>query len=95
MLIPSPLEIRDAIASIAFGQTQTVAQLKQQLAKKHGAGCVCPFMTNKGWKLVALAAEEDGSDARTPWWRLTVDGKPNPKLPGGAEAHQALLASER
>jgi alkylated DNA nucleotide flippase Atl1 len=46
VLIPSPMQVRDAIAEV------------------------------------------------TPWWRVTKEGKPNPKMPGGIERHRALLLEE-
>jgi alkylated DNA nucleotide flippase Atl1 len=93
MLIPSPAMIRDAIAGIPHGITKTVVQLRQELAEANGADVTCPRATTIGWLLVAEAAEEDGSDD-TPWWRLTRDGKTEPKLPGGREGQRAKLAEE-
>lgn len=93
MLIPSPMQVRDAIAAIPYGQTKTTTELRKQLARESGADVTCPRATTICWLLVAEAAEENDADV-TPWWRLTKDGKPNPKLPGGAERHRALLLAE-
>ena len=93
MLIPSPAMIREAIAAIPHGTTKTVVQIRQELAEANGADVTCPRATTIGWLLVAEAAEEDGSDV-TPWWRLTRDGKPEPKLPGGRDGHRARLRDE-
>ncbi len=97
MLIPSPAQIRDAIAAIPCGSSKTVLELRQELAQACNAGVTCPFAMSVGWRLVAHAAEEDraeGSTEVTPWWRLTRDKKPDPKMPGGIENHRSLLAKE-
>jgi alkylated DNA nucleotide flippase Atl1 len=97
MLIPSPMQVRDAIAEIPYGQTRTALQVRKQLAEASGAEVTCPRAMTICWLLVAEAAEEDRAEnvaEVTPWWRVTKDGKPNPKLPGGAERHRALLIEE-
>ena len=93
MLIPSPKMIRESIAAIPPGVTKTVVQLRQELAEANRADVTCPRATTIGWLLVAEAAVEDAGDA-TPWWRLTRDGKTEPKLPGGREGQRARLAEE-
>jgi alkylated DNA nucleotide flippase Atl1 len=97
MLIPSPIQIRDAIAAIPYGATKTVLEVRQELALANDAGVTCPFMMSVGWRLVAHAAEEDRTEGIadvTPWWRVTRDKKPDRKMPGGIENHRALLATE-
>ena len=93
MLIPSPAMIRDAIAGIPPGTTKTVVQLRHELAEANGADVTCPRATTFGWLLVAEAASGDDGDT-TPWWRVTRDGKPEPKLPGGRESQRERLAHE-
>ncbi|RYG21658.1 hypothetical protein EON82_18445 [bacterium] len=93
MLIPSPAMIREAIAGIPKGETKTVVQLREELAEANGADVTCPRATTIGWYLVAEAAAEDATDD-TPWWRLTRDGKPEPKLPGGRDGQRGKLAAE-
>lgn len=97
MLIPSPEQVREAILCIPRGVSKTVLEVRHELARKNGAGTTCPYMMSVGWRLVAQAAEEDRADGAseiTPWWRLTRDKKPDPKMPGGVENHRALLAAE-
>ncbi len=97
MLIPSPIQVRDAIAAIPYGQAKALRELREGLAAAAGADVTCPFAAGVCWRIVADAAEEDriGEAAGvTPWWRVTRDGKPNPKMPGGAERHRALLLEE-
>jgi alkylated DNA nucleotide flippase Atl1 len=97
MLIPSPLQVRDAIAAIPSGQPITVNDLRQTLAEASGAEVTCPRATTICWLLVAEAAEEDraeGASDVTPWWRITRERKPDPRLPGGIANHRALLLNE-
>lgn len=97
MLIPSPHQVRDAISEIPVGSTLTLKELQLKLARAAAADVSCPFATRICWQLVAEAAEEDraeGISPVTPWWRVTKDKHPNPKLPGGSERHCALLGQE-
>jgi alkylated DNA nucleotide flippase Atl1 len=93
MLLPSPMQIRDAISAIPAGQSKTVLQVRKELAEQAGADVTCPRATTLGWLLVAEAAEEDPSDS-TPWWRVTRERKPEARLPGGVSRHRELLLSE-
>lgn len=97
MLIPSPSQIRDVIARIPVGETKSLKELKEALARESGADVVCPFTTRVGWILVAEVAEEnlaEGIVDNTPWWRIVKDKRPEPKLPGGSERQRSLLALE-
>ena len=97
MVVPSPLEVQSAIASIPEGQSRTILDLRAALAEAAGAEVACPRATSIGWFLVAEAAEEErraGVASVAPWWRVTRDRKPDPRLPGGAERHRALLGAE-
>ena len=97
MLIPSPIQVRDAIQAIEFGQSISLKNLREQLASQSGADITCPYTAGVCWRIVAEAAEEDRIEGLlpiAPWWRVTKDGKPNPKLPGGAESHRLHLLSE-
>ena len=97
MLIPSPQQVQTAISSIPFGQSRTLLELRKILADGSGADVTCPYTARICWELVAEAAEEDRADGKTDvtaWWRVTKDGAPNSKLPGGTERHRALLLAE-
>ncbi|CAN5706693.1 hypothetical protein BH11ARM2_BH11ARM2_07200 [soil metagenome] len=94
MLVPSPDQMRNAISTIPHGETKTLRQLREELAADTGADITCPYAAGLCWRLVAEDAETDGAD-ETPWWRVTADGKPNPKLPGGAERHLMLWTGEK
>ncbi|RYG44349.1 hypothetical protein EON79_15065 [bacterium] len=97
MLIPSPGQVRDAIWTIPHGERKTVLELRQEMAEASGAEVTCPRATTLAWFLVAEAAEEEraaGASEVTPWWRVTRDGRPDPRLPGGAARHRELWESE-
>jgi hypothetical protein len=97
MLIPSPADIEKAIFSIPNGATQTLRQLRDTMAQAAKAGVTCPYAARVGWELVAQAAEEDRAAGKAdvcPWWRVTKDGAPSAKTPGGIDNHRALLAGE-
>jgi len=97
MLIPSALDVRSAIAAIPAGETRSVLDIRRQLAEVFDAEVTCPRATSLAWLLVAEAAEEarrDGAPDVTPWWRVTLDRKPNPRLPGGIDGHRERLAAE-
>lgn len=97
MLIPSLMQVRDEIAKIPFGQTKSLRQIRAELAEEAGAGVTCPMVAGIAWRVAAEAAEEDVAEGVadvTPWWRVTADGKPNPRLPGGAAGHRERLRAE-
>lgn len=52
---------------------------------------------NKSMQRTALraAAMKQEKGPALPWWRMTKSGKPYDQLPGGAEQHSALIASEQ
>lgn len=97
MLIPSPQAVRAAIAAIAPGSCVSADALRATLARDAGAEVTCPRAFTLAWLLVAEASDEAravGEADATPWWRVTRDHAPEPRLPGGTARHRALLASE-
>lgn len=92
MLMPSPLQVQEAVLRIPSGQTKTIKELRSELAAAAGAEMACPVATKHCWRLVAEVAEEQG--LKTPWWRLTLDGKPNSCTPGGVDRHRELALAE-
>jgi hypothetical protein len=97
MLIPSPLQVQEAISQIPPGETKTVLELRQELAAQSNADVTCPRTMTICWQLVAEVAEEDRDENNptiAPWWRVTREGKSDPKMPGGRDNHQALLRAE-
>ena len=87
MLVPSASQIAEAIRGIEIGQSRTIQELRNQLARESDAEITCPMAATKYWRIVA---ELD----LAPWWRVTVDGKPSSRMPGGAEAHRERLRDE-
>jgi alkylated DNA nucleotide flippase Atl1 len=97
MLIPTPNQVREAIARIPEGQVISLRVLGNDLARANKADITCPLCLGIFWRLTAEAAEEElaeGAANVAPWWRVTKDGKVNPKLPGGGDRQRALLADE-
>ncbi|MFZ4508838.1 MAG: hypothetical protein ACOYON_14185 [Fimbriimonas sp.] len=94
MLIPSPQNLVDAINAIPSGTTVPIRELRDRMAKAAGAECTCPMVAGIYWRIIAELSEE-GELPTTPWWRVTLDGKPNPKLPGGIQRHRELILAEQ
>jgi hypothetical protein len=92
MLISSPEEIEGEVAKIPQGHVITLTQLRDELARQHGAALTCPMTTAIFLNVVARAhveREEETGRPGVPWWRvLRPNGKLNDKFPGGA-AEQA------
>ena len=99
MVVPAPREVDALIRTIPRGETRTVAELCEGLAKGHGTDRGCPLTTGIFAWIAAHAAAEDEADGRrsiTPWWRvLKTGGKLNPKFPGGIEEQARRLKSEK
>jgi hypothetical protein len=68
----------------------TVNDIRNAVARKHGADIGCPITTGIFAWIAAYAAEELAAAGRrriTPYWRtLKSDGEINPKYPGGVES---------
>ena len=97
MLMPSPSQLEKMILDIPVGETKTLKVLRKDLAHAAGAEMTCPVAARNCWRMVAEAVEEErasGREALSPWWRITADGKPGARLPGGPGHQLALLASE-
>ena len=98
MLIPKPLEVDALIRKVPRGKLVTDVQLRERLAKDHGADYTCPMTTGIFIRIAAEAAEEDlrrGVKEITPYWRvIRKDGSLIEKFPGGVEAQAARLREE-
>ena len=100
LLISSPLEMRDFVASIPKGQSITTLELRKKLAKKHGAQDTCPLTTGIFLRIVSEAAldELEGGksvDKLTPFWRVvSPKDKIAKKIRCGPEEIARLRASE-
>lgn len=98
MVIPAPLEVDHLMKAVPAGKVTTVAQLREALARKHGATIGCPLTTGIFAWVSACAAEEaalEGERDITPYWRtLKAGGELNEKYPGGIAAQAARLQAE-
>jgi alkylated DNA nucleotide flippase Atl1 len=98
VVIPDPMEVNEIMRSVPKGKLITINQIRERLAKKHGATIGCPITTGIFAGISARAAEEDAAEGKkdiTPYWRtLKVGGTLNPKYPGGVEAQAAKLKAE-
>ena len=92
MLVSTPEEVESEVAKIPKGHVITLTQLRDELARQHGAALTCPMSTAIFLNVVARAhAEREAETGKpgVPWWRvLRANGKLNDKFPGG-EAEQA------
>ena len=96
--IPAPMEVDEIMRGVPEGRLTTVNQIREVVAKRHGAAIGCPITTGIFIGTVARAAEEaaaEGEKNTTPYWRtLKSKGELNPKYPGGVEAQASRLEKE-
>ena len=94
MLIAPPLEYNEIISKIPEGKILTIKEIREFLAKKHGADFTCPMTAGIFISLAARASCER-EDNRIPFWRcLKSDGELNPKYPGGVDYQKEMLEAE-
>lgn len=94
MLIAPPLEYNGIMSQIPEGKLITIKEIREFLAKKHGAEFTCPLTAGIFISLAAKASCER-NDGRIPFWRtLKKDGELNPKYPGGIEYQKEKLEEE-
>jgi len=98
IVIPAPREVVEIMRSVPRGKLITINQIRERLAKRHGATIGCPITTGIFANVAAHVAEEDAAEGKkdiTPYWRtLKVGGVLNEKYPGGVEAQAARLKEE-
>ena len=97
-VIPAPMEVDEVMKNVPKGRLVTINQIREFLARKHGASIGCPITTGIFCNIAARAAEEDAGEGRkdiTPYWRtLKSKGELNEKYPGGVEAQTTRLQAE-
>jgi len=97
-VIPAPIEVDEIMRKVPQGKLITINQIRESLARKHGASIGCPITTGIFSNIAARAAEEDASEGRaeiTPYWRtLKSKGELNEKYPGGLETQAKRLRAE-
>ena len=97
LYIPSVADVAGVIQAIPEGETRTIENLRNDLAKTAQADTACPAKTIKYWKWMASLSEDNLSknpDYRIPWWRVLKDGRPSRHMPGGIENQILLLKAE-
>ena len=94
MLLAPPRAYDEVMKRIPEGKLLTLPELREYLARVHGADFTDP-MTAGIFVQIAAWASEQREGSPTPWWRvLKAGGELNPKCPGGAEAQKAKLEAE-
>jgi alkylated DNA nucleotide flippase Atl1 len=97
-VIPAPREVDAIMRRVPRGRLITINQIREAMARKHGAEIGCPICTGIFARVAAGAAAEDAAEGKkliTPYWRtLKEGGVINEKYPGGAAAQRKLLESE-
>ena len=98
VVIPAPIEVDEVMRKVPPGKLITTNQIREFLAKRHGATIGCPLTTGIFCNIAARAAEEDASEGGkeiTPYWQtIKSKGELNEKYPGGVEAQAARLQAE-
>ncbi len=98
IVIPAPMEVDEIMKRVPKGKLITVNEIRNTLAKKHGATISCPITTGIFAMIAAHVAHEEleeGKTRVTPYWRtLKSEGEINPKYPGSIEDQKRRLESE-
>lgn len=98
IVIPAPIEVDEIMKRVPKGKLITINEIRQLLAKRHGATIGCPMTTGIFARIAAEAAAEEAAEGKkdtTPYWRTVKAGdEVNPKYPGGIEDQKARLESE-
>jgi len=98
VVIPAPREVDEIMKKVPKGELITVNQIRETVARKHGATIGCPLTTGIFAWVAAHAAEEAAAEGKqdiTPYWRtLKSGGELNEKYPGGLEAQATRLREE-
>jgi len=98
VVIPAPIEVDGIMKKVPEGKLITINEIRQKLAKKHGATIGCPITTGIFAWVAAHAADEDAAEGKkdiTPYWRtLKSGGILNEKYPGSIDNLKTHLESE-
>ena len=95
--LPSVEEVAEFIRAIPKGETKTIVELRQIIAKQAKTETSCPATLLKYWKWMANLSDESKLKYKqydVPWWRVLKDGKPSRHMPGGVENQKKILKSE-
>jgi hypothetical protein len=96
--IPAPREVDAIMRAVPKGRLITISEIREAVARKHGASIGCPITVGIFAWIAAHAAEEGataGEKRTTPYWRtLKTGGEINAKYPGGVEGTRKRLEAE-
>lgn len=98
VVIPAPDEVDEIMRRVPRGRVITINQIRETVARRHGATIGCPIATGMLARIAAGAAgEEEAAGERrvTPYWRtLKAGGELNPRYPGGVRRQRTRLKAE-
>src|SRR6058998_3009130 len=98
MLVPTPLQVAQALRRVPRGRLITPALLRERLARQCGADFTCPMTTGIFLSILAGATEEALAEGRppiAPYWRVVDDrGRLPAKFPPGPARQAAHLRAE-
>jgi hypothetical protein len=100
LLIPTPLMVDAYVRSIPMGQTRTIKQMREDLAKTNEADVTCPLCAGIFSRIVSEAANEELQAGKalnevSPFWRiLEPKGSLRKKISFDLSLADDLLASE-
>ena len=98
LVIPAPREVDEIMGKVPRGKLVTINQIREMVARNHGATIGCPITCGIFVNIAARAAEEAADEGKrdiTPYWRtLKSKGELNEKYPGGVETQAAHLEEE-
>jgi len=97
LLIPTPMDVAEALRIPKKGELITVNQIRDLLSKKFSADYTCPMVTGIFINIIAGASEENREYAEEvfPWWRvLKKNGLLSDKFPSTPDLQKGFLESE-
>jgi hypothetical protein len=98
IVIPAPVEVDEIMKRVRKGKLITVNEIRNILAKNHGATIGCPITTGIFAMIAAHVAHEEMEEGKTrvmPYWKtLKSGGEINPKYPGGIKDQRKRSKSE-
>jgi hypothetical protein len=100
MLVATPRLVDEYMRKIPAGESRSIAQMRTDLAKAHGAEISCPLSTSIFARIAAEAALEETETGVplaevTPFWRVIDDKSPiAKKLSCGADMIRAQRERE-
>lgn len=97
MLVSSPTEFKEYVEGIPFGTSKSIPEMRDDLAKRHGAEWVCPLTTGIFLRIISEAALDEleagkSMEGITPFWRVIA---PQDKVAGKVRCGPEFIAARR